>query len=971
MAVTTFKIKLTLLFIMWLVMINNCVSQSHNTKPYILLQKGKVEKAEKEAQNLLEKDEENALAYYVLSEALFQLDPQNYLDSYNLICMAQNLFRKSEEKIQKEEWKDDGFTSKNIRETIKKVCHYAALEVESQKSIELCLEFIDIYSNAPQNDINRIENLLYELAFDKSLKSNTSDSWNYFIENFPLSPRIHEAFTYKEIVDFEYAKSENTIDEWIVFIRNNPNSSNRLQAKSILESLEYEKAVEINTISEFVRFITSYPYSNKKSKAEELRDNLEFAKALSTNKIVDLKGFKKTRPNSHLKIKTDSILSVLEYTVYVDSPSLFRLMNFINNYPSSNNYEILLSELISIAEQNNSMDLINYAASVEGLNTTSEIAIIEGAVRIRGDRGLTSELNKLENDIGNLLDRHPNYISSINELKSLISESPEYLTPSTPEFSSYVSRAHHEFSFAEEMYLRSYVAFIEFRDGLTGLSEIQIANVLRSINSVGLENWWLSELIRVYEDPVSVSRTLKGGVNSDFGEYVPTPTSDGRNMYYCLNDTRSENIFMSNYENGAWGEGQIISELSSDNSNDAPLNISTDGMELILFKSGEIMKSEKTSTGWSTPYVLSDLNIGSWNAGAQLVSTKEAMIFTSVISDDNPHKDIFVSLIERDGEFSTPINIGPVINTSGNDRTPFLHPDMKTLYFSSTGHGGIGDMDVFMSKRLHDSCWTCWSTPVNLGRGINTKLTDWGFKISTDGTAAYFAQENPGHDQDLYEVYLSEKMKPNLVATVEGQVLDKYNQPVEAKIIWENLETEEIIGEAQTDPVDGSYFIVLPTGNVYGYFVEIEGFYPTSSSVDLSNQTKFSSISEDIDMVFTEDVIEGKKDAKIPINNIFFSIGSHELLSISNSEIKRLSDFIQTYNRNVVLSGHTDNTGTIENNQILSENRANSVKKALINLGCTEEQLQTKGYGEMIPVASNDSKSGRQKNRRVELTFAD
>jgi len=970
MVITTYKIKLALLILMCIFVIKDCVSQSHNTKPYILLQKGKVEKAEKEARDLLEKDEENALAYYVLSEVLFQLEPRKYLDSYNMICQAQNLFRKNEENIQKENWKDDGFTLKNIRETIKKVCHYAALEVESQKSIDLCLEFLDTYNNAPQNDINRIESLLYELAFNESLESNTTDSWSYFIENFPLSPRIREAFTYKEMFDFENAISLNTIDEWRAFIRNNPNSANRSEAKSILESLEYENAVEINAISEFARFITSYPYSNNKSKAEELRDNLEFAKALSTNKIFDLKDFKQKRPNSHLKLKTDSILGVLEYAVYVDAPSLFRLKNYISNYPSNKNYEILLSELISISEQNNSMDLIIYAASVEGLNTTSEIAIIEGGFRIRGERGITSELNKLENDIGNLLDRHPDYISSISELKSLISESPEYLTPSTPEFSSYISRAHHEFSFAEKMYLRSYVAFLEFRDRLLDLNDHQIANTLSSINSIDLNNWWLSELVRVYEDPIAISRTLKGKVNSDLGEYVPTPTSDGRNMYYCLNDTRSENIFMSNYENGTWGKGQIISDLSSDNSNDAPLNISTDGMELILFRSGEIMKSEKTSSGWSTPYVLSDLNIGSWNAGAQLVSTKEAMIFTSVISDDNPHKDIFVSLIERDGEFSTPINIGPVINTSGNDRTPFLHPDMKTLYFSSTGHGGIGDMDVFMSKRLNDSCWTCWSTPVNLGRGINTSLTDWGFKISTDGTTAYFAQDNPGHNQDLYEVNLTEKMKPDLVATVEGKVLDKYNQPVEAKIIWENLETEEIIGEAQTDPVDGSYFIVLPTGNVYGYFVEIDGFYPTSSSVDLSNQTKFSSISEDIDMVFTEDVIEGKKDAIIPVNNIFFSIGSDELLSISNSEIKRLSEFINTYNRSVVLSGHTDNTGTIENNQILSEKRANSVKQALINLGCNKEQLQTKGYGEMNPVASNDSKLGRQKNRRVELTFA-
>ena len=971
MDITSIITKSTFFTFLCVGITSTCYTQSSNTKPFNLLQKGKIEKAAKDAQNLLDKDQGNALAYYVLSETSFQLDSQNYLAAYNLACLSQTSYRNSDEEDQKEKWEKAGFTSKLIRGIINKLCHYAALEVELRKSIEMCLSFRAIYKNAQPEDLNRVDSLLYELAFTEASQKNTVESWNHYIQTLPLSPRISEAYTHKEKAAFDRAEKLNTIDAWIAFIRNNPNSNNRAEAKRNLESLEFTVAVGINSISEYERFILTYPSSEKLLEIKEYRDDLELGRALSSHTIFDLKEFKKRRPNSYLRLKTDSILSELEYVVYVDYPTLFRLKNFILNYPNGKKYSEMLFELITRAEQSNSMELILYAASVPNLKMEDEIALIEGGIRIRSKRGEVSDLDLLEQELSILLSKHVGHANSIIELRRLINVTPEYLNPCKDEFRTHYAQPNHDFSLAERMYLRSYHAFIEYRKELFELNEINDLSTLRLTKSYDLNNWWISELLRIYEEPIAFSRTIKGQLNTSLGEYVPTPTSDGKTMYYCQNDTHTENIYMSKHEMEEWGPGEKVYDLSTDNSNDAPLNISTDGMELIIFKSGEIMKSEKTASGWSEPDIISELNIGTWNAGAQLVSTKEAMIFTSLISDDEPHKDIFVALLTREGEISEPINIGPVINTSGNDRTPFLHPDMKTLYFSSNGHGGLGEMDVFMSKRLNDSCWTCWSTPINLGRGVNSKLTDWGFKISTDGTTAYYAQKNPGYDNDLFEIKLSKEMRPDVVATIEGRIVDKYNQPVEAKIIWENLETEEIIGEAKTDPVDGSYFIVLPTGNVYGYFVEMDGFYPTSSSIDLTNQTHFTSISEDIEMVFTEDVLDGLEDAKIPINNIFFSTGSDELLSISNSELKRLAEFIKTYNRSVVISGHTDDIGSNERNQSLSEQRANSVKEALIDLGCDAEQLNTIGYGELKPVVSNNTRAGRKKNRRVELTFAD
>ena len=116
--------------------------------------------------------------------------------------------------------------------------------------------------------------------------------------------------------------------------------------------------------------------------------------------------------------------------------------------------------------------------------------------------------------------------------------------------------------------------------------------------------------------------------------------------------------------------------------------------------------------------------------------------------DNQYPSDIFISLKDKNDIWGRPFNIGDSINTRYTERSPFLHPDMKTLYFSSDGHGGLGKLDVFMTTRLHDSCWTCWSEPINLGKEINTIESNWGYKISTDGKTAYFTKEKTNYKEN-------------------------------------------------------------------------------------------------------------------------------------------------------------------------------------------------------------------------------
>ena len=365
-------------------------------------------------------------------------------------------------------------------------------------------------------------------------------------------------------------------------------------------------------------------------------------------------------------------------------------------------------------------------------------------------------------------------------------------------------------------------------------------------------------------------------------------------------------------------------------------------------------------------------------------SDGNALIFASVREQDgfgvnNSHNefyhssqryysDLYVSTFENE-KWSTPINLGAQINTIYAERSPFLHPDMKTLYFSSDGHGGIGNLDVFMSTRISDSCWDCWSDPINLGKQINSIEDDWGYKISTDGKVAYFSKDSESTSgEDIYSITLPAHLRPDVVAKIEGTLKDLNDNPVAASIRWEDLESNKVIGTAKSDPSSGEYFIVLPMGKNYGYFIEDTAYFPISRNLDLRDKSDAIEVSNEIVAVTFQEMIE--KKIPIPMNNLFFEFGKSTILRSSIPELRRVADIIKSKDLSIELSGHTDNVGSASMNQKLSEDRAKSVKEFLIQAGVETERIITKGYGFSIPVDTNETEEGRAKNRRVEIRLS-
>lgn len=477
-------------------------------------------------------------------------------------------------------------------------------------------------------------------------------------------------------------------------------------------------------------------------------------------------------------------------------------------------------------------------------------------------------------------------------------------------------------------------------------------------------------------------KNIGSPVNSPNGhEYSPVISASGQNLYFCgmkrADNLGGEDIFVSAANgNGTWGKPELIPLISTKLGNEAPEAVSTDETKMILYYNGDIFSSTKTRSGWTEMREVKGINTQGWDGDAVLSADGKAIIFASegwrkegVQYPSKERKqgfDIYVSVKGRGG-WSTPMNMGTKINTPWCDRYPFLHPDGKTLYFSSEGHGSLGGSDVFRTVRLNDTTWNEWSEPENLGKYINTTGEDNGYKISTDGLLAYYSVNNGKHI-DIFTTEIPEMMRPEKVAVISGTLTDENGNPVEGDITVENLSTGKEIAVFSSDPSTGRYVIVLPMKKNYGFYVQRNGCYPASYNIDLTNESRKVSLRKDISLPSLKSV--SASGQSIVINNIFFDTDEFDLKPSSFLELERLAKVLHLYKEyNVVVEGHTDNDGTAEHNQMLSDNRARAVVNYLVKTGIQPARLSSSGYGSTRPLNNNESMLQKQQNRRVEVRF--
>jgi outer membrane protein OmpA-like peptidoglycan-associated protein len=478
-------------------------------------------------------------------------------------------------------------------------------------------------------------------------------------------------------------------------------------------------------------------------------------------------------------------------------------------------------------------------------------------------------------------------------------------------------------------------------------------------------------------------------VNSEYAELSPTISPDGKKLFF-LRVNHPENtlypqpgtqdIWMSKLDStGNWTAARHLKAPFNDENYNAIEGFSADGNTRYIkgyYVRGQydgmgFSYFELTKDGWKGP-------TGIKLPGYQSAIKPEDRTISSYIHTDNQtllmsfvpdqrkktDHDLYMSFRKENGNFSEPELI-PIVSSPYDEIGPFLASDGVTLYFASDRPGGYGSHDIWMSRRLDDT-WKNWSEPVNLGPEINTKSWDAYYSVAAAGDVAYMVSSDNGYGKsDIVRIKLKEEVRPNPVALVSGKVLDqKTGKPVEATITYYSLANNVEVGTARSSPGTGDYSIVLPYGKAYGFRAQADGYYAQSENLDLTGLKAYEEIKRNLYLVPIE------IGQVVRLNNIFFEFGKATLKPESYEELDRVVKLLtENPTMEIDLAGHTDNVGTDEANQQLSEDRSKAVYDYLTTKGILASRLSTKGFGETKAIATNDSEDGRAQNRRVEFTI--
>lgn len=466
---------------------------------------------------------------------------------------------------------------------------------------------------------------------------------------------------------------------------------------------------------------------------------------------------------------------------------------------------------------------------------------------------------------------------------------------------------------------------------------------------------------------------LGDSINTNVSEYYPTITIDGGKLIFTRRvNNFNEDFYESDRVNGVWSRAISLPGNINTNQNEGAQNVSQDGQWLIFtgcnFPEGhgscDLYISYLTADGWSTPENLGDsINSEFWESAPSLSPDKRDLYFSSRQPVGFGGSDLYVSHRLLNGRWSAPENLGPTINTVGDEGTPFIHADNQTLYFTSNGHPGYGGDDLFVTRKGPGGVW---SKPENLGYPINTIENEGSLVIAADGKSAYYASDRADSrgGLDLYSFELREDIRPARTTWVKGRVFDrKTNKGLPSSVILTDLSTREVVSKLQTDET-GNYLITLPKGKDYAFNVNRRGylFYSENFALDKDQQSD-SAYHIDIPLQPLE------ANAAIVLKNIFFESNKYELKRESEAE---LNEVVQLMKDNptlrIQINGHTDNSGKPTDNQLLSENRAKAVTNYLTTKGIAVARLSYKGFGDAQAVADNATPEGRAKNRRTELS---
>lgn len=494
-------------------------------------------------------------------------------------------------------------------------------------------------------------------------------------------------------------------------------------------------------------------------------------------------------------------------------------------------------------------------------------------------------------------------------------------------------------------------------------------------------------------------------INSPYADYSPVISADESVLMFTSRRETStgeqtepetggffEDIYQSSRTGQKWGAARNLKEPVNTDGHDATVGLAPDGQRMLVYvedNGGDLHEANLRGAEWRKPQRLgARINSKGHESSAAYTPDGRSLYFVSDKEGGLGSRDIYKVELEGRGPA---LSLGSTINTPYGEEGVFLHPDGKTMYFSSEGHNSMGGYDIFKSIFENGK----WSTPENLGWPINTPDDDVFFVISASGRHGYyssFREEGLG-GKDIYQItFLGPEKPPMLsqedqllasraqpvketllappvpIATAQVTILkgvvadDVTKQPLEATIEVIDNQRNEVIASFLANAQSGRYLVSLPSGVNYGIVVRQEGYLFHSENFDLPAGAAYSEVIKDIGLKKLD------VGVKVVLNNIFFDFDKATLRRESTSELERLQKLLtEAPALRLEISGHTDNVGQAAYNKDLSQRRAKAVVDYLVSKGTDKARLTFAGYGDAQPVAPNATKAGRQLNRRTEF----
>lgn len=483
--------------------------------------------------------------------------------------------------------------------------------------------------------------------------------------------------------------------------------------------------------------------------------------------------------------------------------------------------------------------------------------------------------------------------------------------------------------------------------------------------------------IEAIKNPVSFKPINMGSkVNSSQDEYLPVVTADEETLIFTRKASNNEDFFTSVKNAAQWSAAKSLSpNINTFEFNEGAQCISPDGN--YLFFTGcnrpdglgrcDIYISKWEGTEWSRPFNIgAPVNTPGWESQPSISADGRTLYFVSTRAGGKGGYDIWRSELRTDATWSVPVNMGADINTAYDEQSPFIHPDDETLYFSSNGWPGLGNKDLFVSRRKKQQQTPAgWGKPQNLGYPINTSGEESGLSISSSGKLAFFASDQKGGlgGFDIYSFEMPENLRPAAVTYVKGRVFDKITKaPLDAKIQIINIKSDAVTFDDIADPAAGEFLATMTPGNSFALNVSKDGylFYSQNFTPDLKQAITPYLIEIPLQKI--------EVGGMVVLNNIFFETNRFDLRPESKTELNQLIHFL---NENpgvfIEIAGHTDHVGDDKSNLLLSENRSRTVYDFLISKNIQAARLSFKGYGESKPVTDNSTEENRKNNRRTEF----